>query len=144
MRGKLLMTFAALLFLAADSKDDVKKDLDQLRGTWTLTSGEIDGNKLPEDQVKGELVMKEASYSWTAAGGDKGGGKFKIDPTKKPKHMDSVPNDGPAEGQTVEEIYEVEGDTLKICFALPPAKRPTEFTAPAGSGRWLFTYKRKK
>ncbi len=58
--------------------------------------------------------------------------------------MDVVPSDGPAQGQTIEEIYELNGDKLKICLALPGNQRPTEFKAPEGSGRWLFTYKRAR
>jgi len=62
----------------------------------------------------------------------------------KPKTMDAVPSDGPAQGQTIEEIYQLEGDKLKICLALPGSRRPADFKAPEGSGRWLLKYKRAK
>jgi uncharacterized protein (TIGR03067 family) len=63
---------------------------------------------------------------------------------KKPKQLDAVPSDGPIKGQTVEHIYEIEGDKLRICLALPGTNRPTQFKSEAGSGLWLFTYNRVK
>jgi uncharacterized protein (TIGR03067 family) len=58
--------------------------------------------------------------------------------------MDAAPSEGPAQGQTIEEIYELDGDKLKICLAMPGNKRPAEFKAPEVGGRWLFTNKRAK
>src|SRR5205823_4054339 len=39
-------------------------------------------------------------------------------------------------------IYELEGDTWKICLTLTAKERPKEFAAPAGSGLALETLKR--
>jgi uncharacterized protein (TIGR03067 family) len=143
VKTKVLLALAIGLVLGADGKDDAKNDQKKLQGKWIVTSGVIDGNKLPKDQVKGDLVFDKDKYAYTT-GDEKGGGTFKLDPSKKPKHMDSVPSDGPVQGQTVEEIYEIDGDNLKICIALPGTPRPTAFKSEAGSGLWLFTYKRAK
>jgi uncharacterized protein (TIGR03067 family) len=140
MKKKVLLVLAVGLLLGAEGKDDQKK----LQGKWILTSAVINGNEVPKDQVKGELVFKGDKYSYTSGDGQKGEGTFKIDPSKKPRTMDAVPADGPVKGQTVEEIYEVDGDTLKLCLVAPGGKRPTDFKAEAGSGRMLFTYKRAK
>ena len=41
-------------------------------------------------------------------------------------------------------IYELEGDTFKVCFAAPgKADRPTEFKSAAGSGHRLLVLKRE-
>jgi uncharacterized protein (TIGR03067 family) len=145
MGPKLLLVLASGLLLGTNGEDQAKGDLEKLQGKWVLTSGVMDGNEIPKDQLKGELIFKGDKYSYTA-GDDSGGGKFTINASKKPKTMDAVPAEGPAQGQTVQEIYELTGDNLKICLVLPgpEAKRPTEFKAEAGSGRWLFTYKRAK
>jgi hypothetical protein len=41
-------------------------------------------------------------------------------------------------------IYELDGDTLRICFAMPDRPvRPTEFSAGKGSVRALSVFKRE-
>jgi uncharacterized protein (TIGR03067 family) len=139
------MLFALAFFVGgSDAKDDAKNDQKNLQGKWTMTSGIIDGNEIPKSPTMGEVTYKGDKYEWKTGDGQSGSGTFKLDPTKKPKHMDSVPSDGPVAGQTVEEIYEIDGDSLKICLALPGTNRPTAFKSEAGSGIWLFTYKRAK
>jgi uncharacterized protein (TIGR03067 family) len=144
MGTKLLVVLASGLLLGADGADQAKADKEKLQGKWLVTSGVMDGIEIPKDQIKGDLVFKDNTYTYTVGDTESGGGTFKLDPSKKPKVMDSVPSDGPVKGQIIEEIYEIDGDNLKICLALPGSKRPTEFKAPEGSGRWLFTYKRMK
>jgi uncharacterized protein (TIGR03067 family) len=70
--------------------------------------------------------------------------KFRIDPTKKPKTIDYTMTEGPTKGKTQLGIYELDGDTVKFCFAAPGKERPTEFTAAEGSHRTLSVWKRKK
>ena len=41
-------------------------------------------------------------------------------------------------------IYELNGDTLRICYDLSGSKRPTEFKTAAGTKLYLVTYNRKK
>ena len=41
-------------------------------------------------------------------------------------------------------IYEIEGDTQKVCFAPPEKERPTKFESESGSGLMLITSKRAK
>ncbi len=145
MKTKALFVLALALVLGADSKDDPKSDQQKLQGKWIITSGVIDGNVLAKNQLKGNtLVFDKDKYSYTTGQGEKGSGTFKLDTSKKPKHLDTVPADGPIQGQTVEQIYEIDGDNLKICIALPGTPRPTEFKSEAASGLWLFTYQRAK
>jgi len=70
--------------------------------------------------------------------------KFTIDPTKKPKAIDYTMTEDPTKGKTHLRIYELEGDTVKFCFAMPGKDRPTEFTAKEGSQRTLSVWKRAK
>jgi len=140
----IVSVLALSLLLAADGKDSALSDQQKLQGKWTITSAVMDGNKVPKGQLRGSLLFKGDKYSYSTAGGDKGGGTFRIDPSKKPKFLDSIPSDGPVKGMTVEQIYELDGDILKICLALPGNERPTEFKSEPGSNRMLFTYKRAK
>ena len=51
---------------------------------------------------------------------------------------------GDLKGQTSLAIYELVGDTLRICRAAPGKARPTEFASKPGSGLTLMSYQRAK
>ena len=67
---------------------------------------------------------------------------YTTDPAKKT--IDLVNTIGPRKGKTQLGIYELDGDTVKFCFAGPGKDRPTEFTANDGSQRTLSAWKRDK
>ena len=66
-------------------------------------------------------------------------GSFKIREGSNPRSMDVTTT----EGAEVPAIYEVSGDTLKVCHAVNGASRPTEFKSGEGSDHVLAIYKRK-
>jgi uncharacterized protein (TIGR03067 family) len=51
-------------------------------------------------------------------------GSFTIDPAKKSKIIDLESTSGRHQGETLEGVYELDGDKLKICFVAPGGKRP--------------------
>ncbi|MFL5328779.1 MAG: TIGR03067 domain-containing protein [Gemmataceae bacterium] len=128
--------------LAAPAFADNKKELQALAGKWQATSMEFGGRKSPDDQVKNiTLTIDGDKYTVpiTAEATDKG--TIKLDKKDKLKTMDITGTDGPNKGKTILAIYELEGDSLKVCYALDGDKRPTEFKA--GEGKLLLiTYKR--
>jgi uncharacterized protein (TIGR03067 family) len=143
MRLRLLALLAVVAGLAADApKDDAKKDQDKLQGEWTLMSGERDGNAFPDDLVKSlKRTMKDDHFSITRDGETLAKGTFKLDPSKKPKAIDIKldNNDTPVQG-----IYELDGDTFKMCYAAPGEARPSKFAAEAGTGHTYAVWKRVK
>ncbi len=62
----------------------------------------------------------------------------------KPKGVTVTGRKGPNAGKTFPAIYELKSDTLRICYDLSGAKRPTEFKSDAGTQLFLVTYSRKK
>jgi hypothetical protein len=52
--------------------------------------------------------------------------------------------EGQFEGKTMLGIYDLQGDTLRFCFADPGKERPTNFTTKAGDGRTLSVWKKAK
>jgi RNA polymerase sigma-70 factor (ECF subfamily) len=68
---------------------------------------------------------------------------FRLEPQRAPKWIDlSPPARGPNPGKTLPGIYAFDGDQLTLCFAAPGGQRPTEFEAPARSGRTLIVLRR--
>jgi uncharacterized protein (TIGR03067 family) len=117
----------------------------QLDGEWTMVSGEANGMAMPEATVKtGKRVAKDGETTITFGGQVYLKAKFSIYPGKKPKVIDYTMTEGPTKGKTHLGIYELEGDTVKFCFAAPGQVRPTDFTAKKGSQRTLSVWKRDK
>jgi uncharacterized protein (TIGR03067 family) len=106
---------------------------------------EAEGDEVPAEQIKGYHAVYDGDaftlHSETAV---RRHGIQTLDPTRTPKAINSWDQDGPYEDQTVPGIYEIEGDTLRLCFARPGDKRPAEFTTIRGSGFLYVVYKRKQ
>jgi len=140
----LLLLAVGLLLAAGDAKDEVKKELARFEGTWKLVSLETEQNKLTEEALKHLQLKLEGDKFTTFDEGRESHGTFKIDPTKKPKTIDITLTDGPMKGKTMVGIYELEGDTYKLCADILGKNRPTEFAIKPGSGHVLEVLKREK
>jgi uncharacterized protein (TIGR03067 family) len=128
----------------ADNKADVEKELKKFQGTWTFESVEAGGKKLQADQFKGITVTFEGD-KYAVKKGDEvvEAATQKLDPSKSPKTLDAKVTDGPNAGAVILGIYEISGDTLKVCFDPEGKKRPTEFKGESGS-QTLVVHKRVK
>src|SRR5438128_10673746 len=131
----LLLVGVVFLLAADDAKDEMKKELAHLEGTWKFISIETDKMKLAEDALK-EPRLKLMGDKFTVTENPQAvfGGTFKVDPSKKPKTIDVTFTDGPEKGKVFQGIYELEGDTYKVCMNQEGKTRPTEFAVKPGSG----------
>ena len=146
MRARLpILVAVVVLFGVARAADDATKDSEKLAGTWVGTAAEDYGQKVPEEQAK-ELRLVFAGTEFTASHGDKTvmKGNFTLDPAKKPKAIDLKSTSGRHEGKTLEGVYELDGDTFKICFVEPGAKRPKELASTLDNSAFLLVCKRHK
>jgi uncharacterized protein (TIGR03067 family) len=144
MRRHALLVPAVIFLIAA--APDGEKELAKLDGTWVANSVEIGGNKIPDDELKkfpGHLTIKGGK--WTLKAGERSQtGTFTADTAKKPAQMDIKPGDGPNAGKTIQAIYELDGDTMKVCYAPAGKDRPTSFDTKDKEGYALIVYKREK
>lgn len=142
MTSKLLLLLLIVGWLSpAPSKD--QDDQRMIEGTWTLEAAELGGRKLPDEGLKGtSLIVTDGRYTYL-----NDHGIYKLVPAenpKAPKAMDVSGTDGPNKGKTFLAIYEVAGDTLKICYDLEGKVRPSKFAPRAGTRQFLAIYKRAK
>ncbi|MDG3002322.1 TIGR03067 domain-containing protein [Paludisphaera mucosa] len=134
---------------SGDSQDDAsKKELKAMAGTWRPVSAENNGFKVLEADLKDTRRAIDADGNWTMRRGDETVVEWKaksLDPTRTPKTIDIEVAGGEYKGVVYLGIYELDGDTLRICFAMPDRPvRPTEFSAGEGSVRALSEFKREK
>lgn len=128
------------LALFGNSQEDSKL----LEGIWLASAAELGGKPFPEEVRKSiQLTLKDNKYT-VAVGKIPDQGTVKLDPSAKPKAMDITGTEGPNKGKTFLAIYQLDGDTLKICYDLSGKGRPTEFKTTEGTSLFLVTYKRGK
>jgi len=135
-----LVVAASLTALAADESDEHKA----LQGLWIPAKAELGGQAMADAVLKTiSLKLTKKEYEVLVAGAPDNG-TWMIDSAVKPKGMTITGVKGPNAGKTFPAIYELKGDTLRICYDLSGAKRPTEFKSLAGTKLYLVTYHRKK
>ena len=138
----LRLIVPALLLITAG--DPPMTDLDRLQGTWILVAMEREGEPVPaEDLNKGNAVYEQNRITLREGERVRRRGIVTLDASRKPKAINTWDRDGPYEDQTVPGIYELDGDTLKLCFGRPGSERPKEFSTKAGPGVLFCIYKRK-
>jgi uncharacterized protein (TIGR03067 family) len=145
MRRHALLALAAGCLIAAELGAD-DKDLAKLDGTWAVQSVEVGGMKFPDEALKnfpGPLTIKGGKWA-LKAGERTQTGTFTADAAKKPARMDVKPENGANAGKTLQAIYRLDGDTLKVCYAPPGQDRPTAFDTKDKAGYALIGYKREK
>lgn len=130
-----------LLTTTIAAEDDTKS----LQGTWLIESATLAGRDHTEDFAGMKLVLDGDKYT-VDFGKNTDKGTFRIDTTKKPRHIDIKSVEGPFKGKTLPGIYELKGDVLVLCLnADGDAKlRPAKFEAPEMTRNMMLTYKRQK
>jgi uncharacterized protein (TIGR03067 family) len=135
-----LATVVICLDIEAAQDNASKKALDGLQGTWKMVSSQVGGKTTelsPTDQERRSWTFKgdELTLQGLVV-------TVKLDPSKKPAHIDLVPHKGVGSGPG---IYEHDGNSLKICLAAKPGDaRPKTFEAPEESTVAFFILKRDK
>jgi uncharacterized protein (TIGR03067 family) len=143
------MVLVVGLMLAADApkENDAKKETEKLQGSWRGVSmergGEVEKERAPQFVLtfdKGQHILKLRDKVHAK-------GPFKIDPSKSPKTIDltdttadpSDPSGGKAWG-----IYELDGDTLKLCTLDGKRERRPKGFNTKGTDVTLVILKREK
>ena len=113
--GLLAVAIAVVVgsFARADATAD---DWKKLAGTWKVEGATLNGADATAALKSAVLTIEEGKYKLFLGNTDTG--TLAIDPAKKPKAMTITGTDGPNKGKTIPAIYEIDGDTVKICYTL--------------------------
>jgi uncharacterized protein (TIGR03067 family) len=151
MYAKCLLALGAVVLVLAplgaddkDKKDDAKFDPAKIAGTWSYVSGERDGKKVPEANLKkGSVEITKDTI--TLKGDDTYVMKYSLDPKKTPCRITIEITKGPqGEGAKAEGIIALKGDELKLCYNPMGGEAPKDFATKEGSNLHLFILKPKK
>lgn len=135
------MVAAAMTAFAADPPPD---DAQAVQGSWKPETAELAGQAFPVAVLKTiSLKLTNATYE-VYVGNQPDRGTYTLDAASQPRGMTITGTNGPNQGKTFPAIYELKGDTLRICYDLSGAKRPAEFKTSAGTQLYLVTYNRKR
>lgn len=146
LRGTLIVMAIALLVAAAPERETGRNDLEKLQGDWTTKSFLLGGGPLPKEKQFPDRVMTimGAEFSEVRNGKVAVRGDLKIDSSKEPKWLDATFTQGGPTGETIHGIYQLDGDTLKVCIGTPEDERPTKFESKTGTKLRLIVYERKR
>jgi uncharacterized protein (TIGR03067 family) len=146
MRMRLIAIAAVALCLAPDAPiDAAKEEQEKLQGVWALASSERDGRAEPGDAANGlELEFAADTFRFRLPAGARHPQPYKLDPGAKPKAIDWLAGGKHGPSKSLLGIYELDGDTLEICWGNEGGERPKEFVTGAGKGVWRWALKRKE
>lgn len=114
----------------------------RLHGNWRVTSAVRDGVKLDSEEFadwKMQMAGRRFTFQWDGATHR---GTYYVG---REGLFTFYPTEGPDRGKSILAIYEITGDTLKICMSPPHVHAfPSELTSLPGSGRTLVELKRER
>ena len=146
MKARAFLVLAVALCVAADKpKVTAKQELAKLQGTWVMAGLEVNGVEVPEKKLAGTTLLIKGDKYTTKVKDTSHETTIEIDPTKDPKAIDMLFPNGTELPKRSKGVYELDGDTLKICrHQMPGEDRPTQIGSWPNTNLFVVTWKRKK
>jgi uncharacterized protein (TIGR03067 family) len=133
------------LLMAADDGPENGKEFARLEGVWRFALVEVNGMKQPEAPFDSNKLLVLPGGRYVIVQGTRiTHGVIKLDPAKSPKHYDVTVTNGPSKGLSSFGVYEIDGDTWKVCLPLRGKDRPAAVASSPGNGCLFTVFKREK
>ena len=131
-----------LMVLTGAAPQQQSSDANQLEGTWDIVSMEQDGAKQTPESAQLRLTGDTAAIR--IAGNDTQKFRFKVDPSKNPKHLDWIVEIEAGKPIVQEGIYKLKGDNLELHVAAAGKPRPKELQSKRGDTSSSMVLKRSQ
>ncbi|HEV3143776.1 MAG TPA: TIGR03067 domain-containing protein [Gemmataceae bacterium] len=142
MKRLTLCLFVLPLALPALARADEPKEA---KGVWVPTEMTVAGQALPAEQLSAlKLTIGDGKYKAEVNNEGTDSGTYTIDSTKKPGRLEITSTDGANKGKKMLAIWELSGDTMKVCYDLEGKDYPTEFKSTKENKYLLAVYKKQK
>jgi uncharacterized protein (TIGR03067 family) len=114
----------------------------ELEGEWEMVSAVFNGVPMDANMVKWCRRITRGNVTAVIAGPQTMlKAQFRLDDAPRPRAIDYVNLHGAAKGKPQVGIYELTGDTLRICMSPPGKRRPNDFCSTPGDGRSSTTWR---
>ena len=99
----------------------------QLEGTWVPIAADVSGKPLLLGDLRVKYLMLDAGgYSIVdRANRVTDSGRYLVNAAAHPATLDIVGREGPNAGRTMLAIYQLDGDSLTVCYDLEDSERPS-------------------
>jgi uncharacterized protein (TIGR03067 family) len=147
MKVQVVLVLVVGLLVGAGKKDEVKKELKKFQGEWVPVSAEVNGTAAPYEGLKVVKVTVKGDKVTIKDGDQTAQGTITLDPTRKPRRIDTTAKHLKGKEMKTTGIYEFDGGKLKVCYTLAGGQRPREFSTKGGTEEKpviLIVYKRVK
>ena len=138
----VVVVLAIACVATGQDKDDSKKDLAKLQGSWHVVSSQVADENASAEEVKKRMITLTGNTLIYETGNErkeKREGPIKLEPTTKAFDWTWT-----AAGTTMLAIYELKGDDLTIGFGNDGLTRPKRFEMGKENVVWLLVLKRQK
>jgi len=115
----------------------------ELEGEWAMVSAVFNGAPMDQNMVKWCKRVTNGNVTTVLAGPQVMlKAAFTLGHSTKPATIDYVNLAGAAKGKPQSGIYELSGDTLRVCMSAPGGPRPSDFSSKPGDGRSYTVWQR--
>jgi len=124
-----LTGLASAIFLAACAElSPGPGRVPSLAGDWTCVSAQVNGTPLSTETVQAlSLTLTDTRYITRKGSEILFDSTYRVDRTETPARIFMLGNEGELSGKEAAGIYELTGNTLRICYAMPGDPPPTSF-----------------
>ena len=137
--GKMITAFATVLLVGCSSVPLRKAVLRDVQGDWQCVNAVIDGKPLSEAKTqKLHLALTADRYKTMSGSEVLFDSTYEIDTSVRPPRISMVGTEGDLTGKVAHGIFELNGDTLRICYSMPGKTIPIRFESAPGSEAYLI------